>query len=90
MLLVLRMGVTKEVMWCVTVCEEALLGLGLGHPPSLLHGAVISSTCTGAILLFHWGSWQGCFEMIAIPVERQITHIDNKQQCYVNVFIEEV
>lgn len=45
--------------------------------PSLLHGAAISSTSTGAILLFHWGSWLGCFEMIAIPVERQITHICN-------------
>lgn len=81
----MRMKVTLEVMWCVRVCEEALQGLGLGHPPPLLHGAVISSTSTGAILLFHWGSWLGCFEMRAIPVERQITHNDNKQQCNVNV-----
>lgn len=28
----MRMKVTLEVMWCVTVCEEALQGLGLGHP----------------------------------------------------------
>lgn len=26
--------------------------------------------------------------MIAIPAERQITHIDNKQQCYLNVLKE--
>lgn len=85
--IVMRTKVTM-VMCCVTVWEEALQGLGLGHPPSLLHGAVTSSTCTGAILLFHWGSWLGCFEMIAIPVERQITHIDNKQQCILNVIKE--
>lgn len=61
------------------VCEEALWGPW--SFPSLMHGAVISSTCTGATLQFQWGSWLGCFEMIAFPVERQTTHIDNKQRC---------
>lgn len=67
--------------WCLKKLKSSA-GPWPWSAPSLLHGAVLSSTSTGAILLFHWGNWLHCFEMIAIPVERQITHIDNKQRCY--------
>lgn len=47
-------------------------GLSCCSEPPLAAAAAAAS----AIPPFHWGSWPGCFETTAVPVERNTALID--------------
>lgn len=75
----MRGKVTLEVVWRETVCEEAQekgrrRARSAGSSLYCCSELPLALAAAAAIPPFRWGSWPGCFETTAVPVERNTTH----------------